>query len=126
MLSDHGADPALASGPQQDFRISVAGAQEKTALPVSTDRAYGSLPTGTTHHRHSILKPSLSDPLPNGNGPDRQHRETSTAAYRSLRWQALGLPVARTEIADFEGTARLWVGLRRSSTGCAPVTVLRR
>ncbi|WP_273772515.1 type II toxin-antitoxin system HipA family toxin [Brucella intermedia] len=89
----------LASAPlglskDQDFRISIAGAQEKTALLRKNGQWFK--PNGTTATTH-ILKPQIGQ-LPNGidlsNSVENEH-------FCSKLMAALGVPTAQTEIADF-------------------------
>ena len=61
IISDLARNP-LGIGPDQEFRISLAGAQEKTALLYWKDKWY--VPHGTTATTH-ILKPQIGK-LPNG------------------------------------------------------------
>ena len=86
----------------RDFRISVAGAQEKTALLYHDGQWIE--PTGSTPTTH-ILKPAIGT-LPNGmdltDSVENEH-----FCLRLLA--AFGLPVARTEIASFAGTKALVV-----------------
>lgn len=93
MLKDLGRTP-LGIRAGQDFRISVAGAQEKTALLFHEGQWV--LPTGTTPTTH-ILKPPIGT-LPNGmdltNSVENEH-------FCLRLMAAFGLPVAQTEIATF-------------------------
>ena len=94
-----------------EFRISIAGAQEKTALLRWKNQWH--IPRGTTATTH-IVKPQIGM-LPNGidlsRSVENEHLCLGLAA-------ALGLPSAATEIADFEGERvlvverfdRLWTG----------------
>lgn len=77
-----------------DFRISIAGAQEKTALLRINGKWH--LPRGTAATTH-ILKPQLGI-LANGIDMSRSV-ENEHFCMRFL--SALGLPVAETEIIDF-------------------------
>jgi serine/threonine-protein kinase HipA len=93
IVSDLGRNP-LGIGDDQDFRISIAGAQEKTALLYWKDAWH--LPHGMTATTH-ILKPQIGQ-LPNGidltNSVENE--------YFCLKLvKALGLPVANAEIVDF-------------------------
>jgi serine/threonine-protein kinase HipA len=78
----------------EDFRISIAGAQEKTALLRQNGRWFK--PTGVTATTH-ILKPQIGQ-LPNGldlsNSVDNEYFCLKLTA-------ALGLPSAPVEIAEF-------------------------
>lgn len=86
----------LGIGPDQDFRISLAGAQEKTALLYWKDKWH--VPHGTTATTH-IIKPQIGR-LPNGidltNSVENEHLCLELVA-------ALGLPVAKSHIVDFVG-----------------------
>jgi serine/threonine-protein kinase HipA len=92
----------LGLGDDDDFRISIAGAQEKTALLKQGGKWYK--PIGTTATTH-ILKPQIGR-LPNGvDLSDSVENE-----YFCLRLlSALGLPGAHTEIAEFGGLRTLVV-----------------
>lgn len=82
---------------EQDFRISVAGAQEKTALLYQDGQ--WKRPTGATATTH-ILKPQLGQiPTPSGvidlsNSVENEH-------YCLKLLEAFGLVVAKTEIVRF-------------------------
>lgn len=95
LLSDLAQSP-LGIGVDQDFRISLAGAQEKTAL-LRWKNAWH-LPQGTTPTTH-IFKPQIGR-LPNG--IDLSHSVENEHLCMQLV-AALGLPVAQTEIAEFAG-----------------------
>lgn len=86
----------LGIGPDQGFRISLAGAQEKTALLYWKDKWH--VPHGTTATTH-IIKPQIGR-LPNGidltNSVENEHLCLELVA-------ALGLPVAKSRIVDFAG-----------------------
>lgn len=90
------ANNPLGIGPDQDFRISLAGAQEKTALLYWKEKWH--LPHGTTATTH-IIKPQIGT-LPNGidltNSVENEHLCLELVA-------ALGLPVAKSQIVDFAG-----------------------
>ena len=81
-------------GEDVDFRISIAGAQEKTALLRKDGKWFK--PTGTTATTH-ILKPQIGT-LPNGidlsNSVENEYLCLKLLA-------ALGVPTATAEIADF-------------------------
>lgn len=86
----------------RDFRISVAGAQEKTALLFHDGQWIE--PTGTTPTTH-ILKPAIGK-LPNG----MDLSDSVENEHFCLRLMAaFGLPVAKTEIVHFAGTKVLVV-----------------
>lgn len=84
----------LGMGEDEDFRISIAGAQEKTAL-LRKDKKWFK-PAGTAATTH-ILKPQIGQ-LPNGidlsNSVENEYLCLKLLA-------ALGVPTAQTEIADF-------------------------
>lgn len=84
----------LGIGDDQEFRISLAGAQEKTALLYWNDKWH--VPHGTTATTH-IIKPQIGR-LPNGidlsNSVENEHLCLELVA-------ALGLPVAKSRIVDF-------------------------
>ncbi|WP_316166715.1 MULTISPECIES: type II toxin-antitoxin system HipA family toxin [unclassified Bradyrhizobium] len=90
------ANNPLGIGPDQDFRISLAGAQEKTALLYWRDKWH--VPHGMTATTH-IIKPQIGK-LPNGidltNSVENEHLCLELVA-------ALGLPVAKSRIVDFAG-----------------------
>lgn len=80
---------------ENDFRISVAGAQEKTALLFHDGRWIE--PTGTTPTTH-IIKPQIGK-LPNG----MDLTNSVENEYICLKlMEAFGLRVAKTEMASFE------------------------
>ncbi|SDX08639.1 type II toxin-antitoxin system HipA family toxin [Roseicitreum antarcticum] len=86
----------------RDFRISVAGAQEKTALLFHEGQWIA--PSGTTPTTH-ILKPAIGS-LPNG----MDLTDSIENEHFCLRLMAaFGLPVAHTEIARFADTRVLVV-----------------
>ena len=86
----------------EGFRISIAGAQEKTALMRKESRWYK--PTGTTATTH-ILKPQIGQ-LPNG--IDLSHSVENE--YLCLKLvSAMGVPAAQAEMADFEDKRALVV-----------------
>lgn len=101
LLADlHGAPLGLDEN--DDFRISIAGAQEKTALLYWQGSWHK--PIGTTPTTH-IFKPSIGQ-LPNGiDLTDSVENE-----FFCLKWTAaLGLPSANSEIAEFNGRKTLIV-----------------
>ena len=81
----------------QDFRISIAGAQEKTAL-LRHDGQW-LRPIGTTPTTH-ILKPQLGQ-IPTSSGTVDLSASVDNEHYCLALLAAFGLPVARTEIATF-------------------------
>lgn len=113
LLANLGQAP-LGIDTEQEFRISVAGAQEKTALLFHEGR--WKRPVGTTPTSH-IFKPQLGDvPTPWGmidlsNSVENEH-------YCLKLLEGFGLPVAQTGIATFgarrvlvvERFDRLWRG----------------
>jgi len=99
MLKDLARTP-LGIRAERDFRISVAGAQEKTALLLQDGQWVE--PTGTTPTTH-ILKPAIGT-LPNG----MDLSDSVENEHFCLRLMAaFSLPVARTEITTFAGTKTL-------------------
>src|SRR5258707_6892279 len=78
-----------------EFRISIAGAQEKTALLFWQDK--WNIPHGTTATTH-ILKPQIGA---RGDIDLSQSVENEHLCMKLT--SALGLPTARTEIVDFGG-----------------------
>lgn len=97
----------LASAPlgvdeDAEFRISLAGAQEKTALLYWNDQWH--IPHGTSATTH-ILKPQIGML---GNGIDMsQSVENEHFCMRLM--EELGLPTAETDIQDFDGSRVLVV-----------------
>ncbi|BCM21064.1 type II toxin-antitoxin system HipA family toxin [Mesorhizobium sp. J8] len=84
----------LGLGEDEDFRISIAGAQEKTALLRKDGRWYKPVGTAATTH---ILKPQIGR-LPNGIDLSNSVENE----YLCLKLiDAFGVPAARTEIAHF-------------------------
>ena len=79
-----------------EFRISIAGAQEKTAFLYWRDKWH--IPHGTTATTH-IMNPQIGM-LPNGIDLNRSVENEHLCLKLTA---ALGLPSATTEIADFEG-----------------------
>lgn len=86
----------LGMGDDDEFRISIAGAQEKTALLYWKKFWY--LPHGTAATTH-ILKPQLGK-LENGID---MSRSVENEHFCLSLVRALGLPAAKTEIVDFAG-----------------------
>ena len=79
---------------EREFRISIAGAQEKTALLWNNGWC---LPKGTTPTTH-ILKPQLGE-LPNGLD---MTRSVENEHFCLALCRALGLEAAQSQILDFE------------------------
>lgn len=86
----------LGIGDDEEFRISIAGAQEKTALLYWKKRWH--VPHGTAATTH-IFKPQLGK-LPNGID---MSRSVENEHFCLKIVNALGIPAASTEIADFGG-----------------------
>jgi serine/threonine-protein kinase HipA len=95
-------DAPLGVGEDEDFRISIAGAQEKTALLRRDGQWFK--PTGTTATTH-ILKPQIGQ-LPNG--VDLSNSVENEYLCLKLM-EGLGVPAAKVEIADFGGRRTLIV-----------------
>ena len=85
----------LGLGDDEDFRISIAGAQEKTGLLFLNKR--WQVPHGTTPTTH-ILKPQLGV-LPNGID---MSRSVENEHFCLSLTNALGIPAAKTAIKDFD------------------------
>jgi serine/threonine-protein kinase HipA len=90
----------LGATDEGEFRISIAGAQEKTALLFWQDK--WNIPHGSTATTH-ILKPQIGmrDNIDLSQSVENEHLCMKLTA-------ALGLPTARTKIADF-GNRRVLV-----------------
>ena len=88
------ASAPLGMGEDEDFRISIAGAQEKTALLRMNDQWFK--PAGTTATTH-ILKPQIGQ-LPNGTDLSNSV-ENEFLCLKLLA--ALGVPTADAEIVGF-------------------------
>jgi len=84
----------LRSDGEREFRISIAGAQEKTALLWNGGWCLPKASTPTTH----IMKPQLGR-LPNGLD---LRRSVENEHFCLTLCRELGLEAARTEILDFE------------------------
>ena len=112
-IGDLNATP-LGVDEDEEFRISLAGAQEKTAFLLWNDKWY--VPHGTTATTH-IMKPQIGM-LPSG--IDLSHSVENEYLCMKLA-QAFGLPAANVAIADFKDTRvlvverfdRLWTKDRR-------------
>lgn len=94
----------LGINPDQDFRISIAGAQEKTALLHHEGKWMR--PIGTTPTTH-IFKPQLGE-IPTSTGTVDMTASVDNEHYCLALLGAFGLPVAHTEITTF-GTRRVLV-----------------
>jgi serine/threonine-protein kinase HipA len=103
MLADLGQTP-LGVDRDREFRISVAGAQEKTALLRIDGRWFR--PVGATPTTH-ILKPQLGR-IPSSGGWIDMSDSVDNEHYCMALMAAFGLDVARTEIATF-GARRVLV-----------------
>ena len=88
------ASAPLGMGQDEDFKISIAGAQEKTALLRREGQWYKPIGTAATTH---ILKPQIGR-LPNGVDLSNSV-ENEFLCLKILA--ALGVPSAHAEIADF-------------------------
>ena len=86
---------------ERDFRISLAGAQEKTALLWHENQWH--VPIGTTPTTH-ILKPVIGKI----NGIDMSRSVENEFLCLKLL-EAFGIPVASVAIADFDGVSTLVV-----------------
>lgn len=93
------ATAPLGIGEDKEFRISIAGVQDKTAF-LRLDRAWHA-PHGTTATSH-ILKPQIGQ---RDNYDLTRSVENEHMCLEILG--ALGLPVAKTEIVDFGDTRAL-------------------
>lgn len=92
----------LGLGDDDDFRISIAGAQEKTALLRKDGQWFKPLGTAATTH---ILKPQIGR-LPNGIDLSNSV-ENEYLCLRLL--DAMGVPAAKAEMTDFGGRRTLIV-----------------
>lgn len=95
------ATAPLGIGDDKDFRISLAGAQDKTALLHWKGKWH--LPRGMTATTH-ILKPQIG----RRNSFDLTHSVENEHMCLEIL-DALGVPAAKTEIVDFAGTRALVV-----------------
>jgi serine/threonine-protein kinase HipA len=101
LLNDLGRSP-LGIGTDREFRISIAGAQEKTALLFWNNTWH--IPHGTTATTH-ILKPQIGR-LPNG----IDLSESVENEYLCMKMiAALDMPVAPVDMAEFSGKRALIV-----------------
>lgn len=95
------ASAPLGIGADKEFRISITGVQDKTALLKWKGKWY--VPHGTTATTH-ILKPQI------GERDGRDLTRSVENEHLCMRILAeLGIPVANTEICDFGGTRTLVV-----------------
>lgn len=97
VLLDNLARAPLGIDPDEGFRISVAGAQEKTALLF--DEGVWKRPSGTTPTTH-ILKPELGEIQMSWGTIDLRH-SVDNEHYCLALMGAFGLPVTQTQIATF-------------------------
>ena len=88
----------MGEGYEREFRISIAGAQEKTALYFD-EKAGWCLPIGMTPTTH-IIKPQIGKLA---NGLDMSESVENEHFCQTL-CRNLGLEVAKTEIIDFDDT----------------------
>lgn len=93
------ATAPLGMGDDREFRISIAGAQDKAAF-LRLDNSWH-VPHGSTATTH-ILKPQIGR---RGDYDLSQSVENEHLCMRIV--DALDMPVAQTEIADFEGVRAL-------------------
>lgn len=119
ILANLGRAP-LGIDQEHDFRISVAGAQEKTALLFHEGQWMR--PVGTTPTTH-ILKPQLGE-IPTAFGEIDMAASVDNEHYCLALLGAFGLPVARTEIASF-GKRRVLVVERFDRRWRDPSRLLR-
>lgn len=119
ILANLGRAP-LGIDQEHDFRISVAGAQEKTALLFHDGQWMR--PVGTTPTTH-ILKPQLGK-IPTAFGEIDMAASVDNEHYCLVLLSAFGLPVARTEIASF-GKRRVLVVERFDRRWRDPSRLLR-
>lgn len=102
VLADLGRTPLGISAEDEEFRISIAGAQEKTALLFWKRKWH--IPHGSTATTH-IFKPAIGVLR---NGIDLS-RSVENEHLCMLLTAALGLPTAKTAIATFGGKRALVV-----------------
>jgi serine/threonine-protein kinase HipA len=93
------AEAPLGVGEDKEFRISIPGAQDKTAFLNWNGKWH--IPHGTTATTH-IFKPQIGQ---RGNYDLTHSVENEHMCLEVLG--ALGLPAAKTRIADFDGTRAL-------------------
>lgn len=119
MLADLAQAP-LGVDREQEFRISVAGAQEKTALLRIGEQWLR--PIGTTPTTH-ILKPQLGQ-IPTSDGMIDMSDSVDNEHYCMKLMEAFGLPVAQTTIASF-GARRVLVVERFDRSWRNPQHIIR-
>lgn len=119
MLADL-AEAPLGLDREQSFRISVAGAQEKTALLRADGRWMR--PAGATPTTH-ILKPQLGQ-IPTSDGMIDMSNSVDNEHYCLRLIEAFGLPVAQTNIVSF-GTRRVLVVERFDRHWRGPGQIIR-
>jgi serine/threonine-protein kinase HipA len=95
ILTDLAQAPLGVSVEDEEFRISIAGAQEKTALLYWKD--HWRIPNGSTPTTH-ILKPQIGVLK---SGIDLSHSVENEHFCMELA-RSLGLPTAKTNMVDFE------------------------
>lgn len=110
----------LGVDPDEGFRISIAGAQEKTALLFHEGR--WKRPVGTTPTTH-IFKPQLGR-IPTASGEVDMSHSVDNEHYCLALMRAFGLPTAKTEIATF-GDRRVLVVERFDRTWRSDGRLLR-
>lgn len=91
------ATAPLGMDKEQEFRISIAGAQEKTAL--LRHEGQWMRPIGTTPTTH-LLKPQLGE-IPTAFGPIDMAASVDNEHYCLKLMEVFGLDVAQTEIVTF-------------------------
>jgi serine/threonine-protein kinase HipA len=96
-IKDLKSDPLGMEEGEEDFRISIAGAQEKTALLYHDGQWFTPIGTAATTH---ILKPQIGQ-IPGG--IDLSNSVENEFICLKL-CEAFGLNVARAEIVNFAGT----------------------
>lgn len=95
ILADLGRTPLGVSAEEEEFRISIAGAQEKTALLYW--KGHWCIPHGSTPTTH-ILKPQMG---PLKSGIDLSKSVENEHFCMELA-RELGLPTAKTSMVDFK------------------------
>lgn len=103
----------LGIDPEQEFRISVAGAQEKTAL--LRHEGQWMRPIGTTPTTH-ILKPQLGE-IPTSSGVIDLSDSVENEHYCLTLLESFGLPVAKTDQLSPDVKALAMAAERRCHRG---------